>query len=538
MTDQIAPAGGKVMPVAQAIALAAEHQEAGRLAQAESICRQILAAKPDNPDALHLLGIIAHAAGKAPLAVELIGRAIAGDSRKALYHSNLAEIHRRHGRTEEALASARRAMVLEPGNPQVLNNFAIALYDHRDYARGEALLRKTVELHPKYAEAHSNLGNAIRAQHRREEAIAWYRRAIKLKPRFADALANLGTTLKDLGEYAEAMACFDEAIAIDPKHGNARSGRALVLLLQGDYANGLREYEWRWHSSEMRPRNFVQPAWQGEALAGRRLLVHAEQGLGDTMQFCRYLPTLRDRGGSVIFEVQPGLLTFMAANFPWARVIPHGSLPPFDQQCPLLSLARLSGTTPATIPADVPYLLAEKAAAARWAARLDGRRLRVGFVWTGNPDHPNDHNRSLPIEQLSPLFDLPDISFCSLQTGPRAGDLGRLTNFGSGLDLSGELVDFAETAAVVANLDLVVAVDTAVAHLAGAMGKPVWLMLPRAPDWRWMLEREDSPWYPTARLFRQPQAGDWDSVIARIAEDLRAVAGGDKEKLLPLPGAR
>jgi tetratricopeptide (TPR) repeat protein len=532
-SQQPAAAGGKVMPVPEAIKLAARHQEAGRLVRAEKVCRQILAAKPDNADALHLLGVIAHQAGKPARAVEFIGQAIARDGRKALYHSNLGEIYRRLGRVDDSVASARRAFALDPRNPQVLNNLAIALYERAEHAEAEGLLRKALALNPKYAEANSNLGNAIRAQHRLEEAIPWYRQAIKLKPDFADAHANLASTLKDVGQFAEAVECFDRAIAIDPKHGNARSGRALVLLTQGDFKGGLPEYEWRWLSSEMRPRNFFQPAWQGENMAGRRLLIHAEQGYGDTIHFCRYLPGLQARGGSVVLEVQPPLVGLMAANFPWARVITKETCPPFDRHCPMVSLALAAGTTLETIPSATPYLAADEAAAARWAARLPGAGLRVGFAWGGNPKHRNDFNRSMAIEHLAPLFDIPGVAFVSLQTGPRAADLSRLRNFAGGIDLSAELVDFAESAAVLANLDLVISVDTAVPHLAGAMGRPVWVMLPKVPDWRWMLERADSPWYPTMRLYRQPQAGDWATVVGRIADDLRAAAAGQKDRLLP-----
>jgi Tfp pilus assembly protein PilF len=529
------PDDAKLMRIPDAIALAADHQQAGRLARAENVCRQILQATPDDPDALHLMGVITHSKGNVAAAIELIKRAIAGDARKSLYHSNLGEIYRRLGRTPQAVASGRRAMMLDPKNAQVLNNFGIALHDHREFAESEVVLRKALALHPSYADAHSNLGNAIRGQHRLAEAVPWYRRAVELKPDFADALANLGTTLKDIGEYDEAMTFFDRAIAVDPKHANAHSARALLLLLRGDYPEGWREFEWRWLSTEMRPRSFVQPAWRGEKLVGQRLLVHGEQGMGDSLHFCRYLPLLRESGGELIFEVHPPLARLMAANYPWLRIVPQGTLTPFDQHCALISLALMAGTTVATIPASVPYLRPDPAAAARWAARFADLPLRVGFAWSGNPAHRNDYNRSMAIEHLAPLFDVPGVTFMALQVGDRAADLKRLTNFGSGLDLSAELGDFAETAAVVANLDLVIAVDTAIVHLVGALAKPAWVMLPQVPDWRWMLEREDNPWYPTVRLFRQPTAGDWAPVVARVADELRAVADGQRERLLPRP---
>jgi len=225
----------------------------------------------------------------------------------------------------------------------------------------------------------------------------------------------------------------------------------------------------------------------------------------------------------------------MAANYPWLRVVPQGTLTPFDQQRGLVSLAMLAGTRAQTIPGTVPYLQPDPEARARWADRLAGPGLSVGFAWAGNPAHRNDYNRSMALEQLAPLFDVPGVRFLALQPGARAGDLGRLTNFAAGSDLSAELVDFAETAAVVANLDLVIAVDTAIVHLTGALARPVWTLLPHVPDWRWLLERADSPWYPTMRLFRQERAGDWAGVVAQVAGELAAVAAGERSKLLPGP---
>jgi len=335
--------------------------------------------------------------------------------------------------------------------------------------------------------------------------------------------------LKDKGLLDEAIAADRQAIAINPNFAEGHFNLGIALLECGDFEQGWPEYEWRQKCSEFNAsfRRFSQPLWSGEEFRGRTILLHAEQGLGDTIQFIRYLPMLVRRGGRVLVEVQPalmGLLRQMRGVHQW---IPRGEpLPGFDVQCPLLSLPRLFATTVRTIPADVPYLLADPALVESWRQNLSTNvpGIKVGLAWAGNPEHKRDAMRSISLDRLAPLASVRGATFISLQKGGSALQSDqppeglRLVNF------SAELHDFADTAALMANLDVVIAVDTAIAHLAGAMGKPVWTLLPFAPDWRWLVDRKDSPWYPSMRLFRQPRIGDWGTVIGSVAGRLESLA--------------
>ncbi len=511
----------QVLPLAQVLALAEQHRQAGRLQAAEDLCRQILQAVPGHAETLHLYGIIAHQAGNLPAAIEFLRQAIASDGHVPLFHCNLGEMCRLAGRLDEALAAGRQALALRPDFPEALNNLGIVHFDRGEYEEAIAQYRRAIALLPSYADAHSNLGNALRALRRLDEAIASYTRALELKPAFADAFSNRALTYHLLARFDEAVADFRRAIALQPLHGNAHSGLAMNYLLRGRFSEGFVEYEWRWRSSELPSRPPMPTPWKGEDPRGKRLLVHAEQGLGDTLHFCRYLPLLRERGAKVVLHVQKTLRSLIAEAMPWLELIAEGeNLPATDMQCSLLSLPHLLGTTLDTIPATIPYLHAKEEAAARFAAIMgQGQGLKVGIVWAGSTKHLNDVDRTIALSMLSPLFAVKGVRFFSLQIGARPGDLlpAPVT------DLAPELTDFAQTAGAVAALDLVITVDTAVAHLAGAMGKPVWLMLAFVPDWRWLLEREDSPWYPTARLFRQKTRGDWKHVTQRIAQALSAI---------------
>jgi hypothetical protein len=297
-------------------------------------------------------------------------------------------------------------------------------------------------------------------------------------------------------------------------------------LLRGDYERGWREYEHRWPVAEVKKPEFRRPQWEGEDIAGKTILLQSEQGFGDTIQCLRYVPAVAARAGRVLVRTERGLVR-LAASVPSNPVIlpPEAALPPFDVWCPMLSLPRIFGTRPHTIPADIPYLHPRAALAERWQRRLaDLRGLKVGLVWGGNEKHANDFRRSIPFAMLAPILATAGASFVSLQIGPRTADLATLPA-DTVTDLAAELKDFAETAGAIANLDLVIAVDTAVAHVAGAIGKPVWLLLPLCPDWRWLLPWDDaSPWYPTMRLYRQRKLADWPDVIARVAADLGKLA--------------
>jgi tetratricopeptide (TPR) repeat protein len=496
----VASRGGKKRPgmnIHQAFQLAIQHQQAGRLREAEILYRQILAADPRHADALHMLGLGAFQAGRYEAAIELIRQAIAS----------------------------------KPNYPEAYGNLGLALYENGQVDEAVAAYRQAIALKPDYPEAHGNLGNALVEKGSLDEAVAACLQAIALRRNYPEAHYNLGGALKAKGQLEQAIAAYRRAIALRPDFADAHFNLALALLLQGNFLRGWEEYEWRWRSRDFRAarRSFPQPQWDGGPLEGRTILLHTEQGFGDTLQFIRYLPLVAQRGGRVIVRCREGLrrlLQTMGADVP---ILEKGEpLPAFDVHCPLLSLPRLFATDLASIPRDVPYLHADAAAAEVWRDRLadHSASLKVGLVWAGSPTHRNDRNRSTKLAGFAPLARIPGMRFVSLQKGDAAAEAKSPPE---GMELSDpteELHDFADTAALVAALDLVIAVDTSVVHLAGALGKPVWVLLPFAPDWRWLLDRSDSPWYPTMRLFRQQRAGEWDHVIAEVRSQLEALAEG------------
>jgi Tetratricopeptide repeat len=384
-----------------------------------------------------------------------------------------------------------------------------------------AYYRQALHLQPANAEAHINLGIGLWDQNKLAEAMASFQEALRLHPASAEARTKLGMVLADQGKLAEAKVCFQQALRLQPANAEAHTSLAILQLLHGDFAQGWPEYEWRWQCKRFNKLpTLSQPLWDGAPLSGRTLLVQGEQGLGDTLQFVRYLPLVQKSGGKVVMRCQPLLRRLLQSCAGIDQVVAYDTaLPPCDCRMPVLSLPRLLGTTLATIPAEVPYLRPDPNEESRWRAELAALvGFRVGIAWQGNPEHPNDCRRSVPLEQFAPLAGVPEVRLVSLQQGPGseqlAGAAFPITALGE------RLADFATTAAVVRALDLVVCVDTAVAHLAGAVGAPVWVALPFLPDWRWLLDREDSPWYPTMRLFRQPQPGQWAEVFATIAAEV------------------
>ncbi len=427
------------------------------------------------------------------------------------------------GKPAEAEACYRRALAFVPGSVAVLTNLAHVLLQTGRVEEAGDCCRDALTVSPGHAAALDMLGTVHRTAGRWNDAVASYRSALALEPRGLHILNNLGITLLALRQLDEAERCFDVALAIDPERATAHYDKAIVLLLKGDYARGWREYEWRWiHDPEMRQQagRYVQPRWRGEDLAGKTILLHSEQGLGDGMQFIRYAPLLARRGARVLVNC-PRSLARLFAGVPHLTVVEVATAADFDYHCPLLSLPLLSNTTIDTVPADVPYLAADTVRAAHWATRLpaDGA-LRVGVTWTSDQHRYDNVNivrskqsRTCPGAALAPLREIAGVHYFSLQKDPPPDDLADLMM----TDFMNEMADFADTAALVANLDLVISVDTSVTHLAGALGKPVWLLLPYDNEWRWLLERDDSPWYPTARLFRQRVMGDWAQVIEDVA---------------------
>jgi len=422
----------------------------------------------------------------------------------------------------EALKEYDRALAIKPDFAYAFNNRGNALHALGRHQEALDSFGRAVALQPDYSEAYNNRGNVLLDLNRPAEALADYDRAVANKP-FAFALVNRGSALRYLDRHAEALASFDAALALEPDLAEAHWNKALLHLTLGDCEKGWEGYEWRWRgATELVPRGFAQPQWRGEDIAGKTILLHAEQGFGDSIQFLRYLPLVKARGARVVLELPESIMPLVGDIAEGVTLVTRDApLPPFDLHCPLMSLGLAFATTLATIPAAVPYLSVPGPRLETWRARLprDGR-TRVGLVWSGKPSHKNDHNRTLTLSQLAPLLALPGIDFVSLQREYRDADLAVIGRYPALRRIDDRLADFADTGAAIAQCDLVIAVDTAVAHLAGALGKPVWVLLSHIQDWRWLLQREDSPWYPTARLFRQPAIGEWDSVIARVRAEL------------------
>jgi Flp pilus assembly protein TadD len=476
--------------------LATQHHRAGRLAEAQPLYEQILSRYPNHAEARAQHAYLLYQLGRPQQALPEIERAIRQGSSFAPSHNTLGLTLVALGRADEAIAAYQKA----------------------------------IKVRPDLAELHNNLGNALEMADRLDEALASLRRAMALRSNSPEMHNNLGRILKKLGKFNEAVAEHLEAIRLDP-NAEGRMDLGLLHLLLGDFRRGWLEYEARWKSveSSVPQPAFDQTFWDGSQLNGRRILIHPEGGFGDAIQMLRYVPLVAARGGKVLLGVPRELATLLE-NYPGVHeLIPsQQTLPEFDVHCPMASLPRLFDTTVDNVPATVPNLYPPKDRVEYWKARLStDTNLKVGLVWAGRPDYANDHNRSLPLARLAPLADVPGVTFYSLQKGPAAAEQAKNPPKGMKLvDFTADLTDFRQTASLIPNLDLVIAVDTSVVHVTGALGKPVWVMLPWVCDWRWMLDRDDSPWYPTLRLFRQPAPKDWDTPINRIAAELRRSASG------------
>ena len=379
---------------------------------------------------------------------------------------------------------------------------------------------KAIDLNPDFAEAYSNLGIAQQELKQYDAAIKSFRKAINIDPSYAAPYSNLGVTLQELNQLNEAISNYEKAINLKNDYAQALWNKALAKILLGEYEEGWQLYEWRWKSGQKDTfRNFKEPLWLGqEPIKDKVILIHAEQGLGDSIQFCRYISMVESLGPKqILLEVPMVLMTFLSSLNVRFNLIEQGhSIPKFDLQCPMMSLPYAFKTNLNNIPAAIPYLYADKEKTKYWANKLGIKTApRVGLVWSGSTGHKNDHNRSLLLKQLAPLFEL-EFEFHCLQKEIRPVDLDAMNNLKAIHLHEDDLIDFSDTAALVENLDLVITVDTSVAHLAGAMGKKVFILLPFAPDYRWMLDTNESPWYPTATLIRQPNLDDWNHVIKQL----------------------
>ncbi len=619
--------GNRAYKLAETFDRAVSAFRAGKFIKAERLCRQIISAKPDFFDAVHLLAVVQSALGKHDLALVTYDRALVlrPDYAEALYNrgNSLTELKRfeeavatydralalnpqypealynrgnclralnrlidaltsydralalrpdhtkalinrsntlaglkqfdealvsydralilqpdnatvltNRGNTlaemkrfDEALVSYDRALILQPDNADILTNRGNTLAEMKRFDEALANYDRALAAQTDYSEAFSGRGNVLVSLRRFEEALIAYDGAFASRPNFAGALSNRGNALTEMARFGEAQTAYDRALALQPDFADAHWNEALLRLLTGDFARGWSKYEWRWEYgvvSGLTKPNFPQPLWLGEgSIAGKTILLHSEQGFGDTIHFSRYVPLVAACGADVILEVQAPLQVLLTSLAGASKVIAKGNpLPDFDVHCSLLSLPLAFGTQLETIPCDQPYLTASPQALENWNARLGPKRaFRIGLVWSGNAGHRRDRDRSLRLQTLLPLLDI-GATFVSLQKEVRSDDAAILKDHSNIVDFADALEDFADTAALISNLDLVISADTSVAHLAGALGKPVWILLSYVPDWRWLLDRDDSPWYPTARLFRQNDTREWDSVIARVRDSL------------------
>ena len=508
-----------MMAITERIKLAKQQLKSGQLTKAEESSRRILQIDADQPDAYHILGIIHHHTGRSDIAADLVTKAIAINSHMPDYHYNLGIIYSAQGYTDEAIRSYQAAIDLKPDYAEALNNLGLILYD----------------------------------QDHIEESIILFQQAIRSKSDYTNAYYNLANAMQAQGDFQHAIENYGEVLKIVPGSAETRFNRSLLLLLTENFKEGWREYEWRFKNLKDQTKKLNQSGihrWDGTPFIGKRLLVVDEQGIGDTLQFIRYLPMVKNLGGTVIFNtIQPliGLLrNFDGIDLLLAQpTLPRSDLA-FDLYIPLMSLPGIFHTTLETIPADIPYIFPSAEKVHSWRSRFKKDRFHVGIVWAGKPSEQYQcrqasglvqvdlkwagipaskiaESRSDRLEYFEPLARIRGIRLYGLQKGESALQAKKLSPLIPLVNLGEKFTDFSDTAAAIEHLDLVISVDTSVAHLAGAMGKPVWVLIPFVPDWRWMLKRGDSPWYPTMRLFRQSKNCRWDEVFQRVATELHAL---------------
>jgi len=459
--------------------LAFETHNRGQHADAEALCRKLLPGNPPDARLYFLLGMILH----------------------------------RLRRDIEAIEPLRQAASLSPKDAAIFNGLGCVFHSLKNYPRAVAYFQQAIALKPDQADLYYSLGNAGYAQGEIEQAAEAFRRAVALNPQDFVSWNNLGKTLRDLNRLEESLAAYRQSLSVKPDYPLAHYGYALALLASGNLVDGFREYEWR---PQRIPRQFSQPRWQGEPLAGKTIFLHAEQGYGDAIQYARFIPALRERGARVILECRPEQKSLFTFSRCADVVIAYGEpIPACDYFTSLISVPGTLGVTLETIPNPVPYL------AVPTGNEVISKNVKVGLAWAGNPGHNDDALRSLPLSALTLVLQVPGKQFYSLQVPVPKRDRELLASSTQLVDLGGTFKDFLDTASAVNQMDLIIAVDTAVAHLAGALGKPVWLLLQHASDWRWFPRYDETtPWYPTMRLFRQPKRGDWTPVMARVADEL------------------
>lgn len=493
----------------------------GAMGEAEASYRRALVANPDYPLALHALGIVLLRQKRHTDAVELYRRLVALQPDHAEAHCNLGSALKDSNRPGEAIACYERALALSPRLAEAHFNLGVIYQGQKQWSQAEAAYQRAVEAQPDHAQSHNNLGTVYRNQGKLFEAIRCFERVLELKPDLGEALSNLGNVFTMQGRRDEALVCYNQSIRMRPDYAQAHTNRALAWLAEGDFAAGWEEYEWRWKCPEFQSLGHDLPLWDGSPLEGRTLLVHAEQGFGDTLQFIRFVPSIAADSGRVVCEVQPPVASLLKQSGMPGVIAQGESLPACDVWIPLLSLPRVFGTTLETIPRDIPYLAADPARVSQWQEVLAGSdKFRVAIAWQGRPTYRGDRFRSIHLSLFEPLAKVPGVQLISLQKGAGAEHVAEVASDWPLVDVSNRLTDFHVTAAAIANVDLVITCDTAVAHLAGALGVPTWIALPFSSDWRWLRDRDDSPWYPSVRLFRQTTFDDWPAEFERLTAAL------------------
>jgi len=495
---------------------------AGDISQASGCYQAALAMKPAFAECLNNQGLALNALGEMSQAIDHFQQAtqLAPDFFDPVL--NLGNVLYQTGRTVEARACFQRAIILRPEHAGAHNALGVVLKAQEEMPEAVAAFERALQLDSGLYEAHGNLGNTFKSLGLLDQAIAQYREALAQHPDNASVWSNLGSALQQQGEIEGALAAFDQALAIAPDMPEAHWNRALAWLLLGDYERGWPEYEWGIAAGARPLIERAYPSWKGECLPGNTLLVSGEQGLGDTLQFVRFLSAAKARVGKLVLECQPELIDLLGQSAVADQIIPSSTpdsaLPEITARVPLMSLPGLLGVTLSRLSGPYPYLAVDKESVKQITPLISAGDFKVGIVWAGSPSHQDDSNRSCDLRQFERLAQIPGVQLYGLQKGARAQDLDK-AGF-SVIDLAPLLNDFTDTAAVIAALDLVVTVDTAVAHLAGALGRPTWVLLSIAPDWRWGLERTDSAWYPAMRLFRQSQRGQWRPVLEQVAQAL------------------
>jgi len=507
------------------------HHQAGNFVAAEQLYRQILQQQPQNVDALSMMGVICCQRGNLEQGIAIYRQAltIRPEHRQTRENLNLALWKQGKRLMDEAIANFNLVINFEPTNVQTHNVLASIYLEQGLYEQVITLYQQSLATDPSNITALNGIGTALQLQGKSSFAIHFYQQALALQPDHVDSLVGISKAMLDQGDLGEALSMINRALALNPNHAIARYNRALMLLQQGDFREGFVEYEWRFKTGEFPPCPFKQPVWDGKPLAGRTLLLHAEQGLGDTLQFIRYAAIATQSGGRVIFTCHRPLMHLLSTLPGIEEFIPLGlPLPAFDVYAPLLSLPAILGTTLETVPQSVPYIYPP---ASDWQLPIAASSsdhpelLKVGIVWAGGNLYKQNYRRSLSLKQFEPILGVPNIALYSLQKGIPQIEIAELGWESHLQDLNSHLNDMADTATAIAQLDLVITVDTSVAHLAGALGKPVWLLLSHVADWRWISDRNDTPWYPTMRLFRQHQPGDWQTLMQRVAEELERFQG-------------